>query len=45
MSVLVQGVLLGPLLKRFSPQRLAVVGLVVVDARLPRLWAWPRRAG
>ena len=27
-SVLVQGVLLGPLLKRFSPQRLAVVGLV-----------------
>ncbi|WP_231879261.1 TCR/Tet family MFS transporter [Collimonas arenae] len=28
MSVLVQGVLLGPLLKRFSPQRLAVIGLV-----------------
>ncbi len=28
MSVLVQGVLLGPLLKRFSPQRLALVGLV-----------------
>ena len=27
MSVLVQGVLLGPLLKRFSPQRLALVGL------------------
>jgi DHA1 family tetracycline resistance protein-like MFS transporter len=27
-SVLVQGVLLGPLLKRFSPQRLALVGLV-----------------
>jgi DHA1 family tetracycline resistance protein-like MFS transporter len=28
MSVLVQGVLLGPLLKRFSPQRLALVGLL-----------------
>jgi DHA1 family tetracycline resistance protein-like MFS transporter len=28
MSVLVQGVLLGKLLKRFSPQRLAVIGLV-----------------
>lgn len=28
MSVLVQGVLLGPLLKRFSPQRLAVIGLL-----------------
>ena len=28
MSVIVQGVLLGPLLKRFSPQRLAVIGLV-----------------
>ncbi len=28
MSVLVQGVLLGRLLKRFSPQRLAVIGLV-----------------
>ena len=28
MSALVQGVLLGPLLKRFSPQRLAIVGLV-----------------
>lgn len=28
MSVLVQGVLLGRLLKRFSPQRLAVVGLL-----------------
>lgn len=28
MSVLVQGVLLGPLLKRFSPQRLAVIGMV-----------------
>lgn len=28
MSVLVQGVLLGRLLKRYSPQRLAVVGLV-----------------
>jgi DHA1 family tetracycline resistance protein-like MFS transporter len=28
MSALVQGVLLGRLLKRFSPQRLAVVGLV-----------------
>lgn len=26
-SVLVQGVLLGPLLKRFAPQRLAVIGL------------------
>ncbi|MQR02390.1 MFS transporter [Glaciimonas sp. GS1] len=28
MSVLVQGVLLGRLLKRFSPQRLAVIGLI-----------------
>lgn len=28
MSVIVQGVLLGPLLKRFSPQRLAVIGLL-----------------
>jgi MFS transporter, DHA1 family, tetracycline resistance protein len=28
MSVLVQGVLLGRLLKRFSPQRLAIIGLV-----------------
>jgi len=28
MSVLVQGVLLGKLLKRFSPQRLAVIGLI-----------------
>lgn len=28
MSVLVQGVLLGPLLKRFSPQRLAIAGLL-----------------
>ncbi|MEO6920568.1 MAG: TCR/Tet family MFS transporter [Collimonas sp.] len=28
MSVLVQGVLLGPLLKRFSPQRLAIIGLL-----------------
>lgn len=28
MSVLVQGVLLGPLLKRLSPQRLAVIGLL-----------------
>ncbi|GAC1321904.1 MAG: TCR/Tet family MFS transporter [Collimonas sp.] len=28
MSVIVQGMLLGPLLKRFSPQRLAVIGLV-----------------
>ncbi len=28
MSALVQGVLLGPLLKRFAPQRLAIVGLV-----------------
>ncbi|HKX41129.1 MAG TPA: MFS transporter [Burkholderiaceae bacterium] len=28
MSVLVQGVLLGKLLKRFSPQRLAIMGLV-----------------
>jgi DHA1 family tetracycline resistance protein-like MFS transporter len=28
MSVIVQGVLLGPLLQRFSPQRLAVIGLV-----------------
>ncbi len=28
MSVLVQGVLLGPLLKRFSAQRLAVLGLI-----------------
>jgi MFS transporter, DHA1 family, tetracycline resistance protein len=28
MSVLVQGILLGKLLKRFSPQRLAVMGLV-----------------
>ncbi|SFB14093.1 MFS transporter, DHA1 family, tetracycline resistance protein [Collimonas sp. OK607] len=28
MSVIVQGLLLGPLLKRFSPQRLAVIGLL-----------------
>ena len=28
MSALVQGVLLGPLLKRYSPQRLAIVGLI-----------------
>lgn len=28
MSVIVQGALLGPLLKRFSPQRLAVMGLL-----------------
>ena len=28
MAVLVQGVLLGPLLKRFAPQRLAVMGLI-----------------
>ncbi|HWX00162.1 TCR/Tet family MFS transporter [Collimonas sp.] len=28
MSVLVQGVLLNPLLKRFSPQRLAIIGLL-----------------
>jgi DHA1 family tetracycline resistance protein-like MFS transporter len=28
MSVIVQGLLLGPLLKRLSPQRLAVIGLV-----------------
>ena len=28
MSVLVQGMLLGPLLKRFSPQRLAIMGLI-----------------
>ena len=44
MSALVQGVLLKRLLRRFAPQRLAVVGLA--SSRW-RTWAaaWPRRAG
>ena len=41
MSALVQGVLLGRLLKRFSPQRLAVLGLV--SSTLAYLGCGPRR--
>jgi MFS family permease len=43
--VLVQGVLMGPLLKRFKPQRLAIMGLGVVGAGLLFVGARLPRAG
>ena len=44
MSALGQGVLLKPLLKRFSPPKLAVMGMA--SASLAYFaWAWPRRPG